>query len=104
MSRLRACLVGLNFACTIFVSAFLLFQVQPIISKIILPWFGGSPAVWTTCMVFFQTALFAGYCYAHVSEKLLRPLARLTVHLGLIGLALWMLPITPDASWKPTAD
>jgi len=104
MSRLRTGLLGLNFACTIFVSAFLLFQVQPIISKIILPWFGGSPAVWTTCMVFFQTALFTGYCYAHVSEKLFRPLTRLIVHLSLIGLALWTLPITPDAGWKPTAD
>src|SRR4051812_41889836 len=47
-----------TFALTIFLSAFLLFEVQPILSKYILPWFGGSPAVWTTCMVFFQTVLF----------------------------------------------
>ncbi|MGZ0168795.1 MAG: hypothetical protein ACKVHE_04515 [Planctomycetales bacterium] len=51
----------LLFATTIFTSAFLLFQVQPLISKFILPWFGGSPAVWSTCMLFFQVTLFAGW-------------------------------------------
>ena len=59
--------VVLFYAATTFISAFLLFQVQPIISKAILPWFGGSPAVWTTAMLFFQTLLFAGYAYAHFS-------------------------------------
>ena len=54
------------FALTIFASAFLLFLVQPIIAKQILPWFGGSAAVWTTCLVFFQAALLAGYAYADV--------------------------------------
>ena len=53
------------FAVTVLVSAFLVFQVQPVVSKALLPWFGGSPAVWTTCMLFFQTVLFAGYAYAH---------------------------------------
>jgi hypothetical protein len=53
------------FALTIFVSAFLLFQVQPMVSKAILPWFGGGPAVWTAAMLFFQCALFGGYLYAH---------------------------------------
>src|SRR4029079_11775311 len=52
-------------AATIFVSAFLLFQVQPVITKKILPWFGGSPAVWTTCVLFFQLVLLGGYAYAH---------------------------------------
>ena len=52
------------FALTIFASAFLLFLVQPIIAKEILPWFGGSAAVWTTCLVFFQSVLTAGYAYA----------------------------------------
>ncbi len=65
--------LGLIYAGTVFVSAFLLFQVQPMISKYILPWFGGSPAVWTTCMFFFQTLLFCGYVYAHVSEHYLKP-------------------------------
>ena len=55
----------LLFAFTIFLSAFLLFQVQPLMGKYILPWFGGAPAVWTTCMLFFQALLLAGYGYAH---------------------------------------
>ena len=55
----------LLYAATIFVSAFLLFQVQPVIAKMILPWFGGSSAVWSTCMLFFQTVLLLGYLYAH---------------------------------------
>ena len=89
-------------AATIFVSAFLLFQVQPIISKKILPWFGGSPAVWTTALLFFQTALLAGYAYAHVLMRLV-PLARQpVVHLFLLFVALVTLPITPSDWWKPT--
>ena len=55
-----------RYALTIFLSAFLLFQVQPLIGKFILPWFGGSPAVWTTCMLFFQVVLLVGYSYAHL--------------------------------------
>src|SRR6476659_4955951 len=54
------------YALTIFLGAFLLFQVQPLIAKYILPWFGGGPGVWTACMLFFQLALLAGYAYAHV--------------------------------------
>ena len=53
------------YALTILVSAFLLFQVQPVIAKIILPWFGGSAAVWTTCLLFFQMVLLLGYLYSH---------------------------------------
>ena len=60
------------YAITIFASAFLLFQVQPLISKFILPWFGGSPGVWTTCVLFFQIVLFLGYTYAHLLTKLPR--------------------------------
>lgn len=89
------------FPATILLSAFLLFQVQPLISKFILPWFGGSPAVWTTCMLFFQTLLFGGYLYSHLSEHVLSPRLRMVVHLGLLGLALAMLPIMPSADWKP---
>jgi hypothetical protein len=95
-SRLAALYAG-----TVFVSAFLLFQVQPLISRFILPWFGGSPAVWTTCLLFFQTALLAGYAYAHLSEHYFRPRVRLIVHLILIGAALCTLPITPSDWWKP---
>ena len=59
-----------NLALMILVSAFLLFQVEPLISKFILPWFGGSPAVWTTCLLFFQSLLFCGYAYAHLISRL----------------------------------
>ena len=64
------------YAVTIFTSAFLLFQVQPLISKFILPWFGGSPAVWTSAMLFFQVVLFAGYLYAHLTSTYLKPRAQ----------------------------
>ena len=94
--------LAINFAVTIFVSAFLLFQVQPLVSKYILPWFGGSPAVWTTCMLFFQMLLFGGYAYAHLSQRFLPPRLQGLVHLGLIVLALVMLRVVPSESWKPT--
>lgn len=89
------------FALTVLVSAFLVFQVQPVVSKALLPWFGGSPAVWTTCMLFFQTVLFAGYAYAHFLTRW--PLHwQGRVHLVLIVLALWALPVVPEETWKPT--
>ncbi len=90
------------YALTILMSAFLIFQVQPLISKYILPWFGGTPGVWTTCMLFFQLVLFAGYAYAHASSRWLTPRWQAIVHAGLLVVALTSLPITPDASWKPT--
>lgn len=94
------------FIFTIFLSAFLLFQVQPIIARYILPWFGGSPAVWTTCMLFFQVGLLAGYSYVHllVSKLRERPKIQIAVHLGLLAVSLLMLPVTPSESFKPTAD
>jgi spermidine synthase len=88
-------------AATIFLSAFLLFQVQPIISKMILPWFGGGPAVWTACMLFFQVTLLGGYAYAHFIERLPSPRWRMGVHIALIVIAALTLPITPHVSWKP---
>lgn len=84
-------------------SAFLLFQVQPVISKFILPWFGGSPGVWTTCMLFFQIVLFLGYTYAHLLGKLPRK-AQAVVHASLLLAALLFLPITPEETWKPTGS
>src|SRR3954447_24838467 len=90
-----------SLAGTILVSAFLLFQVQPLICKVILPWFGGSPAVWSTCMLFFQALLFGGYAYAHLSERYLGPRVQGAVHLGLILVALAALPILPGLGWKP---
>ena len=88
------------FCFVIFLGAFLLFQVQPLIGKYILPWFGGGPGVWTTCLLFFQVMLFAGYAYAHWLSGW--PLARqVKVHLVLLVLAFVALPITPADSWKP---
>jgi hypothetical protein len=92
---------GLILAALSLLSAFLLFQVQPIISKFILPWFGGSPGVWTTCMLFFQVVLFAGYAYAHTLTLLPRRWQGI-VHGVLLGAAIAMLPIAPSEMWKPT--
>src|SRR5688572_10268198 len=88
-------------AATILVSAFLLFQVQPVITKKILPWFGGSPAVWTTCVLFFQLVLLGGYAYAHVITHQVKPRWQGIVHLVIVMLALLMLPIVPRDVWKP---
>src|SRR5437660_1154378 len=91
----------LLYALTIVVSAFLLFQVQPIIAKIILPWFGGSAAVWTTCLLFFQMILLLGYLYAHAVVRYLKPRTQMMVHLGALAISLIALPVYPNASWKP---
>jgi SAM-dependent methyltransferase len=91
----------LAYALTIFTGAFLLFQVQPLIGKFILPWFGGGPGVWTTCMLFFQLLLLGGYAYAHFSSRHLKPRTQAVVHLVLLAAALAMLPITPSENWKP---
>ena len=82
-------------AAAIFLGAFLLFQVQPIVAKAILPRYGGAPAVWTTCMLFFQTLLLAGYGYAHATASLLKPRAQGVLHVVLLVAALCTLPITP---------
>ena len=89
------------YALTIVVSAFLLFQVQPVIAKIILPWFGGSAAVWTTCLLFFQVVLLLGYAYAHATVRYLRPRMQMLLHAGLLLVSAAVLPIYPNASWKP---
>ena len=90
-----------TFALAIFISAFLLFQVQPLIGKFILPWFGGSPAVWTTCMLFFQVTLFLGYAYAHATARWLNVRQQRAIHLSLMIAALAVLPIAPNTAWKP---
>jgi hypothetical protein len=90
------------YALTIFTGAFLLFQVQPLIGKFILPWFGGGPGVWTTCMLFFQVLLLGGYAYAHLTSRCLKSRAQAIVHLILLGAALALLSIiTPPDSWEP---
>src|SRR4051794_11348200 len=89
----------LFYSLTIFLSAFLLFEVQPVIAKMILPWFGGSSAVWSTCMLFFQIVLLLGYLYAHLLNRL-PPRKQAIVHLSLLGLSLATLPIVPSESWR----
>lgn len=83
--------------------AFLLFQVQPVMSKFILPWFGGSPGVWTTCMLFFQVVLFLGYAYAHGLTRLPRKWQGI-IHALLALAALACLPISPTDAWKPSGN
>jgi SAM-dependent methyltransferase len=92
------------YALTILVSAFLLFQIQPMIAKIILPWFGGSAAVWTTCMLFFQMALLFGYLYAHAVVRYLKPRVQMLLHAGLLAVSALALPVYPKAAWKPSGS
>ncbi len=92
------------YATTIFVSAFLLFLVQPIIAKQILPWFGGSAAVWTTCLCFFNCALLAGYFYSDFTTRKLSRRNQAFLHIGLLLVALILLPITPATGLKPVGD
>jgi hypothetical protein len=99
------------FAITIFLSAFLLFQVQLIISKYILPWFGGSAAVWTTSMLVFQVLLLGGYIYSHLISETLTGRTQTFLHSLLLAIAialvgtlslLWPSAITPGSAWRPT--
>ena len=89
------------YAAAIFLSSFLLFLVQPLIARQILPWFGGTAAVWTTCMLFFQTLLLAGYAYAHALDAKLGPRTQAVLHTVLLAIALALLPIAPNEMWKP---
>ncbi|HEX7053759.1 MAG TPA: fused MFS/spermidine synthase [Burkholderiales bacterium] len=88
------------YAGTIFLSSFLLFLVQPLIARFILPWFGGSAAVWTTCMLFFQALLVVGYAYAHWLGRLAGR-RQAIVHSLLLAVAAATLPVAPSDSWKP---
>lgn len=91
----------MTFAITVFSSAFLLFQVQPVIARYILPWYGGSPAVWTTCMLFFQLGLLLGYTYAHLLATYLSTKQQAMVHIAVLVLSLVVLPITPSEALRP---
>lgn len=90
------------YGLTIFLSAFLLFQVQPLIGKMILPWFGGSSSVWTTCMLFFQMVLLLGYLYSHWVVRFLSPARQSLLHVSLLLASLLLLPISPGEGWKPS--
>jgi len=92
------------YAATLFASAFLLFLVQPVIAKQILPWFGGSAAVWTTCLVFYQTALLGGYAYSDFVVRRMPPRRQVAVHTALLVLSLIALPIIPAGHWKPVGS
>ena len=88
------------FVTTIFLGAFLLFLIEPLFAKLILPWFGGSAAVWATCLVFFQSALLLGYLYADVTTRRLAPKRQSAVHLFLLLVSLFWLPIAPELFWR----
>jgi SAM-dependent methyltransferase len=88
-------------AAIIFLSAFLLFLVQPLLAKQILPWFGGAAIVWTLCMVFFQLVLLLGYAYAHWLTSRVRSDRQAWIHGSLLVASLAFLPLLPDPSWKP---
>ena len=100
-ARFRGILIPLVFGLTVASSASLLFLVQPLSSKLILPWFGGSAAVWITCMLFFQTALLIGYLYAHELATLLSTRKQVVLHCTLLVLSLMALPIVPNVAWQP---
>src|SRR5215813_113541 len=93
----------LLYSLTIFLSAFLLFEVQPIIAKMILPWFGGTSAVWSTCMLFFQLVLLLGHLYAHWLHRTFRPRRQAIVHIAVLAVSLEALPILPNPYWKSSA-
>ncbi len=89
------------FAATLFVSAVLMFAVQPMFGKLLLPLLGGSPSVWNTCMVFYQTLLFGGYAYAHYLSQKLPTQKQIGIHVGLIVLSLMALPVALPHDIQP---
>ncbi|MFZ0646348.1 MAG: hypothetical protein WBY66_06715 [Candidatus Acidiferrales bacterium] len=110
---LPAAKVRFRYGLTIFCGAFLLFQVQLILGKYILPWFGGTPAVWTTCMLFFQLLLLGGYLYAHLLSTKLSARTQTVVHIAVLALSAlllalgalaWKSPLLPGPSWRPNSS
>ena len=91
----------LLYAATVFLSAFLLFQIQPMIAKTILPWFGGVSTVWSTCMLFFQMVLLVGYLYAHWLQSRIPARWQAIVHSALLAVSLIALPVVANPAWKP---
>lgn len=96
----RGHLVPVLFTATIFTSALLLFFVQPLFTRMVLPQIGGAPAVWTTAMLFFQTVLIGGYLYAHILTRHVPVPAQIALHLGLLALALFFLPLAVPQGWS----
>lgn len=93
-----------RYGFTIFLSAFLLFQVQPMIARFILPWFGGTAAVWTTCMMFFQVVLLMGYLYAHLLRRSFSPRTAWLIHLVMLAIAVSLASVAPPDSLKPSGE
>ena len=93
----------LLFGATIFLSAFLLFLIQPLVGRLLLPVLGGSAAVWTACLVFFQSALLGGYVWAHVTSRL-APLVGQAVHVTALAVALAVLPLSVGGLVEPPPD
>jgi hypothetical protein len=91
------------YAAAVILGACLLFLVQPLIARIILPWFGGASSVWSAALLFFQSAVLAGYAYAHWLTNALPARAQLTVHAALLVLSCLLLPILPAESWRTTS-
>ncbi len=91
----------LLYAATMGLAGFLLFLVQPMLAKFILPWFGGSAGTWTVCMLFFQTALLAGYAYAYAVTTPLPLKTQAALQIAIAAAACLFLPITPSAAFKP---
>jgi len=89
------------FVATTFASAFLIFLVQPLVAKRIVPWFGGVPAVWSLCLAFYQTTLFAGYAYAYLLIARANPRVQLLLHAAAVGAAVFVLPVLPGDAWRP---
>ena len=89
------------YAATIFLSAFLLFEVQPILAKLVLPWFGGAAAVWTISLAFYQLTYLLGNFYAHVLVERCGPRLSGRIHAAMLLASLWLLPILPKAFWQP---
>lgn len=94
-------LVGLVFGAAIGLSGFLLFLVQPMAGKLILPWFGGSASTWIVSMLFFQAALLAGYVWAYGLSLPLALSAQAKIQLGIVAASLLFLPVSPSEAWKP---
>ncbi len=92
------------YAATMLLSATLLFAVQPMFTKMVLPMLGGSPAVWNTAMMFFQMMLLGGYAYAHLTSRLLPWRQQAILHVGLLVIAFAALPIMPAAGWTPPTE
>src|SRR5687767_9445814 len=100
----RAAAIPLVFAATLFLSAALLFLLEPMFAKMVLPYLGGSPAVWNTCVVFFQATMLTGYGYAHVLTRWVPIRTQVIAHIALMVAVTRALPITIPEGWTPPVD